>query len=116
MHEFSLVDSILRIAVERAAAGGAKAITRVCLRVGPLSGAVPESLEFAFEALRDENPLTAGATLAIERTVIRCRCPSCQSEFTADVLRYACPSCGEGRVDIVSGRELEVVSLEIETP
>jgi hydrogenase nickel incorporation protein HypA/HybF len=114
MHEFSLIDSLLRQVNAAAERHGARAITRVTLRVGPLSGAVPDSLQFAFEALR-EGTLAAGATLVVETTPVVCHCPRCARDFTAAVAQYVCPTCGDAQVEIRGGRELDIAGMEIET-
>ena len=68
--------------------------------------ALPESLQFAFEALTQEE-LFEGAVLEMEEREIICRCSSCQEQFTVDrEYRFTCPRCGEQRTEIISGREL----------
>ena len=45
------MQSALDLALEQAQAAGAQRLLRVRLRIGALSGVVPEALTFAFEAL-----------------------------------------------------------------
>jgi len=112
MHEVSLMQNTLRIATERAAAEGARRIHRLTMRVGPLSGAVPEALEFAFEVLA-QGTMAEGATLEVERTPIVCYCPTCRSEFQPSDFVCECPTCHQFSADVRGGRELELASLEV---
>ena len=66
MHEAGLMQTALELAEAHARAAGAVRIHRLCLRVGDLSGVVPEALEFAFQALSVGGP-AEGAMLEIER-------------------------------------------------
>jgi hydrogenase nickel incorporation protein HypA/HybF len=66
MHEAGLMQTALELAAAHARAAGAVRIHRLCLRVGDLSGVVPEALEFAFRALSVGGP-AEGAVLEIER-------------------------------------------------
>jgi hydrogenase nickel incorporation protein HypA/HybF len=49
MHEVSLLESTLELAVDYAHQQGATQIHRLTLRVGQLSGVIPEALQFAFD-------------------------------------------------------------------
>ncbi|HYG35135.1 MAG TPA: hydrogenase maturation nickel metallochaperone HypA, partial [Clostridia bacterium] len=64
MHELSIMDSALNLALDQARKAGAKRICGIRLRIGALSGVVPEALEFAFEALVT-GTLAEGAKLSI---------------------------------------------------
>ncbi len=112
MHEVSLMHDTLLLAEERAKAAHAERIHCLRLRVGALSGVVPESLEFAFELLA-KGTLAEGATLAVERVPIVCFCPTCDREFPAADLYCECPGCQQPSVDVRQGRELELTSLEV---
>jgi len=112
MHEASLMQTALEMAVERARVAGASRIHRLCLRVGELSGVVPEALEFAFAALSPGGPAD-GAVLEIESVAALRRCDSCQAEFEASEGFPECPRCGEWSHRLQSGLELELASLEV---
>jgi len=109
----SIMESALNLALDQARQAGASRVHLIRLRVGALSGVVPEALEFAFEALA---PGTAaeGGRLAIEPVPARFWCRTCAREFEADDLLAECPSCHEPSGDLRAGRELEVASLDVE--
>jgi hydrogenase nickel incorporation protein HypA/HybF len=106
------MESALRLAAERARAAGASRINRMCLRIGALSGVVPESLEFAFETLRQDT-LAAQAVLAIESVPAACWCGECRVEFESPDLLFECPRCGALASELRRGREMDLVSVEV---
>ena len=87
-------------------------VDRVNLEVGKLSAIVPESLRFCFEVAARETRLE-GASLVIEELAVQARCKDCGKEWTIDGPAFSCPECGRGQIDILSGRELDIKSIEI---
>ena len=112
MHEVGLMESALAIALQRAGEEGAQRVHRLTMRIGPLSGVVPEALEFAFDVLT-RGTIAEGATLEVEHVPMVCSCSSCHLEFQPDDLFCECPQCHESRVKVQQGRELELASLEV---
>ncbi|MBW2078837.1 MAG: hydrogenase maturation nickel metallochaperone HypA, partial [Deltaproteobacteria bacterium] len=53
MHEFSIATSLLEIISQEALAYQGAKVKAVRLKVGTLSGVVPEALEFAFQVLSE---------------------------------------------------------------
>jgi hydrogenase nickel incorporation protein HypA/HybF len=113
MHEAGIVSEMLQSAEQAAARAGCRTIRHIVLQVGALSSAVPEALQFAFEALK---PATAAAhaTLEIERVRPVAFCASCQREFPVEDLVALCPACGAPSADIRRGLELVLLRLEAE--
>jgi hydrogenase nickel incorporation protein HypA/HybF len=112
MHELSLMESTLEIALENARRQGAQKIHQLNLRVGAMSGVVPEALEFAFDACTQDT-IAEGANLKIELVPALCYCENCQYEFSPPDLIYACPDCGQISSKLIQGRELQLISLEV---
>src|SRR3569832_2378609 len=92
MHELSIMDSALTMALEQAEKAGALQVHVIRLRIGTLSGVVPEALQFAFETLAP-GTIAENAKLAIEDVPARFWCPSCSREFEATDLFSDCPRC-----------------------
>lgn len=107
------MQSALAAALDSARQVGAQRVVVIRLRIGALSGVVPEALEFAFQALA---PGTAadGAQLAVEYVPARFWCASCSAEFTADEFFAECPACHTPSTQLRAGRELQLASMEIE--
>jgi hydrogenase nickel incorporation protein HypA/HybF len=113
MHELSIAMSIVEMAEEEAAKHAGVRITAVHLKLGPLSGVVKAALVSAYEMAREDTPLQA-ADLVIEEVSIMVLCPICQAQRpVSSVQLFCCAECGTPTSDIVQGRELEVVALEI---
>ena len=112
MHEFSIMQSALETAAEKTRAAGATRIHRLKVRVGALSGVVPEALRFAFDGLKDQTP-AAAAEFEIELVPAAGWCPACAAEFAVADLHYACPRCHQPCGRLRRGRELELATLEI---
>lgn len=113
MHELSICQGIIDVAgaavAERASPG--TRVATVVVRIGRLTGIVPDCLRHYFDLLTPGTPL-GGASLLIEEIPIRGRCDDCAADFQIDTLSFSCPTCGSGFVDLRSGRELQVVSLD----
>jgi hydrogenase nickel incorporation protein HypA/HybF len=113
MHELSIGQSLLDLIAEHVPPHRRPYVRVVRLRVGELSGVVPESLEFCFEALVAGTPL-AGARLEIERVPIRLRCDACRLDFPVAAVRLSCPSCGGTAARTLAGTELDLEEVELE--
>lgn len=112
MHELSIALSILDLAAEEAERHGGR-VAAVHLRLGSLSGVVREALVSAYDLARERTPL-ARAELVVEEVPIVTYCPSCAIEVTPPAMYdLRCPACGTATPELVRGRELEIVALEI---
>lgn len=115
MHELAIAEGIADVVATRAGEHHATRVTSVRLRIGEASGVVPDSLSFCFEMLASENPLLAGARLAVETVPHRAHCRGCDRDFAVSDYIAQCPDCGVWSNQIVSGAELQVLEMEIET-
>src|SRR5947209_6856543 len=114
MHELSIALSILDLVAEEAARQNGR-IVAVHLRLGPLAGVVKEALLSAYRLAREGTEQQA-AELVIEDVPLAAYCPCCAAARPlASAWEFVCPECGTATADVVSGRELEVVAVEVET-
>jgi hydrogenase nickel incorporation protein HypA/HybF len=113
MHEISIMTEAVRMAVEAAQAAGGQRITELRLRVGTLSGAVPEAIQFAWDVVT-EGTIAAGARLEIETVAATSWCAQCQVEFPTSKGFSECPTCHQISHELRRGRELGIVSVELE--
>jgi hydrogenase nickel incorporation protein HypA/HybF len=112
MHELSICQGIVDEAVKALARlPRMPQVSQVTVRIGRLTRIAPESLRQHFDLLVPGTPLE-GATLNVEEVPIGGRCVDCAASFEMEVLSLVCPECGSGLVELTSGRELAVVSLE----
>ncbi len=111
MHELSIALGILDIVTEEAERHGGRVAT-IHLKLGPLSGVVKEALLSAYGLAREGTTLEQ-AELIIEEIPLVAYCPACTVQHTLSSPLLCCPDCGGPTPDVVSGRELEVVALEM---
>ena len=105
--------SIVEGACEAASGRGNVRIHAVHLKLGALSGVVKDALLFSYEIASQSTPLE-GSKLVIEEVPAVVYCSQCDSEKTLpSIQRFCCPTCGTLTADLISGRQLELVGLEI---
>jgi hydrogenase nickel incorporation protein HypA/HybF len=113
MHEMGIAMQIVDIA--KASIPGDMAhvkVAKVNLKVGKLAAVVSESLRFCFEIVAKDTPL-ADAELSIEEIPIKARCNDCRREWTISEPVFSCPFCNSTSIELLSGRELDIHSIEI---
>lgn len=103
----------LRMAVDAAKSAGASRVLKLHLRIGSLSGVVPEAMQFAFDVVCRDT-MAAGASLEIEAVPAACWCNECQSEFACTDFFNECPRCHNISGDLRRGRELEITTVEMD--
>jgi hydrogenase nickel incorporation protein HypA/HybF len=115
MHELSIALSIVEGAQGEAELQGGGRVAGVHVRLGPLSGVVRESLAFAYDLACEGTPLQ-GSRLVIEESPVRILCPDCgEARPPVSVRQLHCSVCGAAAHEVVSGAELELVALELES-
>jgi hydrogenase nickel incorporation protein HypA/HybF len=110
MHELAIADSIVAIASRHA---DGRRVAKVEVRVGHLRQVVPDALAFAFQLVA-EGTCVAGAELELEEVPVAGRCRACGAEGVLDAFPLQCSGCGSLDLELVSGEELLVASLELE--
>ncbi|MHB8171680.1 MAG: hydrogenase maturation nickel metallochaperone HypA [Thermincolia bacterium] len=113
MHEMSLMTSIFNILNRHLEDYPGVKVKIVTLRIGSMTNAVPEVLEFCFSAFA-EGTAAEGARLEIIHVPLKVKCRDCQQESEPLEHHFQCPSCGSLAVDIIQGRELALESMEVE--
>lgn len=111
MHEVSIIQNVVKIVSEKAIENKFTKVDKVSLKIGQLSGVMPESLNFAFKSCI-VGTLLEGATLEIEKVNAIAECEDCMQEFPIDHFNKLCPSCNKFCSNIISGYELYVNTIE----
>jgi hydrogenase nickel incorporation protein HypA/HybF len=113
MHELSIAVSMIDQIAEESASRGGLNVEAVHLRLGVFAGVDKAALMFAYELACEGTPLE-GSRLEIETVPLVVFCPICCEERTPPSLyELCCPECLAPTAQIVSGREMEVASLEV---
>lgn len=113
MHELAITQSLVKIALSKAEEVGALRIRKINLRIGRLTGYVPEAVEMNFQMMTPGTK-AEGAELDIQWVPIRCRCRDCGAEYQTDELDLTCPQCKIISGQIIDGREMFIDSMEVE--
>lgn len=108
MHELAIAESVVSSVLQRTEG---RHVSVVRLRVGQLAGVVPDALTFCFELATAGTPLE-GSTLEIEHQPGRAHCRSCDADFSLVDAFLLC-DCGSADVQLLSGRDLCVTSVEV---
>lgn len=112
MHEMGIAQNILEIVQQAVPEEQSAAVKRIRIRAGQLSGVVPESLHFCFSVIVAETKMK-DADLEIEQVPTLARCRDCMHQFQMEDLAFICPSCQSTNLELISGKELEVVDIEL---
>ena len=115
MHEMGIISGVLDAVNASARDAGALRVCSVNLRIGVMTEAIEDALEFAFEAL-SEGTLAEGADLVIDWVQPKSMCLECGTTFEHDRFHRSCPHCNSYETAIVAGRELEISSIEVDLP
>lgn len=114
MHELSVCMALLEQVQAIADDRGAAAVTEIVIGIGPLSGVEADLLRRAYP-LAAAGTIAADATLLIRHSDVCVRCSQCGNESTVPPNRLTCPRCGDFRTHVVTGDELVLERVELET-
>jgi hydrogenase nickel incorporation protein HypA/HybF len=110
VHELSLSGAIVNTVVKHA---DGRRVSVVSLRVGRLRQVVPDTLEFYF-GFTANGTVCEGARLEQELVPALLKCRHCGSEWEIEFPDFRCDACGGTDVEVLSGNEFEVESIEVE--
>ncbi|MCU1455417.1 MAG: hypA [Acidimicrobiales bacterium] len=109
MHELSLCQAILGTVDARAAG---RPVRRVDVRIGHLRQVVPDSLQFSWQMLT-EGTEYGDCELVVEHVPAVVHCAACDVDTTLDWPILACAACEGFDVELRSGEELQIASIDI---
>ncbi|MBP1610860.1 MAG: hydrogenase nickel insertion protein HypA [Acidobacteria bacterium] len=113
MHEQSIVQSILELALNNAEKANARRIVCINLVVGDYTGVQEDAVNFYFGFL-SQNTIAAGAKINYTHVPGQLRCRDCDILFPLQKHDYQCPKCDGKRIEIVGGRELYIENMDVE--
>jgi len=112
MHELSVTESILEIALRHAQESKAKRITDLYLVIGQLSSIVDDSVQLYWDIVSKDTP-AEGAKLHFQRIPARLACLECGHEYSpGDDL--TCPACHSARVRVTAGNEFRLDAMDVD--
>jgi hydrogenase nickel incorporation protein HypA/HybF len=108
VHELAITRGVVDAVCERA---GDRQVRGVTVQVGVLTAVVPDAMRFCFDLVA-AGTVAEGARLVIDQPPGRARCRTCGAAFALADPILLCP-CGSADVEVTSGRELKIVSMEV---
>ncbi len=113
MHELSVTENILDIALRHANENQAARVTDLYITIGRLASLVDDSIQFYWDIISADT-ICKGAQLHFNRIPARLLCLSCGHSFTLDAELTPCPACGSVQVKVTAGEEFLLDSIAIE--
>ena len=99
--------------IESAEKENARKILGIYVVVGEFSGVIKEAVEFYFSFL-SKDTIASDASLFFMQVPAQLRCRNCDTIFSPERHDSYCPNCDEKQVEILSGREVYIESMDIE--
>lgn len=114
MHELAICQALMNQVESIAAERNAHSVVSIVVGMGPLSGVEAQLLKHAYP-VASAGTVAEGAELVIENLPVRIKCTQCGSESDALPNKLVCKACGDWRTTLISGDELMLMRVELET-
>ncbi len=113
LHELSVTENILKIAVDEAKKRKLKNILKINIRMGVLSDLLPECINYYFKII-SKGTEAENACIVIEKLPLKVKCIDCGGESEIAVNNFRCPICSSQNLKIIQGNEFYIDSMEVE--
>ena len=113
MHELSVTESLLKIAVEHAEKAQAKRVTDLHIVIGELASMVDDSIQFYWEIIAKDT-IAEQARLHFQRVPAELQCNTCLERYHPTDKELICPKCSGVGAKIIAGEEFALESIDVE--
>jgi hydrogenase nickel incorporation protein HypA/HybF len=113
MHELSVTQSLLDIALRHAEQAEAKHITDLHIVMGELSSMVDDSIQFYWDIIA-KGTMAEQAVLHFRRVPAELQCMTCSEKYHPTDRELACPKCNGINTRIIAGQEFALESIDVE--
>ena len=113
MHELSITESLLKIALQHAEKANAKRITDLHIVIGDLASMVDDSIQFYWEIIAKDT-IAEQATLHFRRVPAELQCMTCFEKYHPTDRELICPKCSGVGAKIIAGEEFFRESIDVE--
>jgi hydrogenase nickel incorporation protein HypA/HybF len=114
MHELAICQALIGEVSAVARAKDASSVTDVYVSVGPLSGVEGPLMRNAFP-IAAAGTVASQAALHLQRTPVRVSCEDCGAETEVSANRLICGCCSNWRTQLISGDELLLQRVVMQT-
>lgn len=112
MHELSVTQSLLEIALQHARSAGASQITDLHLVIGEFASIVDDSVQFYWDMI-SEGTIAEGAVLHFQRIPVLMHCLDCDHTFEPNKNELLCPVCAGINLHLQKGDEFYLESIDV---
>ncbi|NOH02178.1 MAG: hydrogenase maturation nickel metallochaperone HypA [Chloroflexi bacterium] len=113
MHELTVTQSLLKIALDHAEKANAQRITALNIVIGELSSMVDDSIQFYWEIIA-KGTIAEKAVLNFRRVPAELQCMTCFGKYRPVENELICPQCGGVGAKIVAGEEFFLEAIDVE--
>ncbi|MBN8657893.1 MAG: hydrogenase maturation nickel metallochaperone HypA [Anaerolineae bacterium] len=113
MHELSVTQNLLKIALEHAEKAKAKQVTALNIVIGELSSMVDDSIQFYWETIAKDT-IAEKAVLSFRRVPAELQCMTCFKKYHPKDGELICPQCGGVGAKILAGEEFFLETIDVE--
>ncbi len=110
MHEFSIVENMVRTADRFASEHGIDRVRCLTVQIGALTGVIPEYVRMYYADLAKGTALE-DSELQINEIPAEAFCRGCGEVFDPTKTEQRCPVCSKENYDILHGEELVVQDM-----
>ncbi|MGB9720538.1 MAG: hydrogenase maturation nickel metallochaperone HypA [bacterium] len=111
MHEYSVTKSLVDLCNQEAEKHKINRVKLIKLRLGKFTGFSPDAINFYFDYLKN-GTRCENAKIDFFEIPIRIKCADCNLEEDIEEPVFICPNCGKTSIEILTGREFYVESIE----
>jgi hydrogenase nickel incorporation protein HypA/HybF len=113
MHELSITENILEIALRHAKQANAKKINTIYLAIGELASIIDDSVQFYWDIVAKDT-IAEEAVLNFKRIPVTLQCQVCSMRFSPNEDDFSCPDCDSNNIKVVSGNEFYLDAIDVE--
>ncbi|HJS17619.1 MAG TPA: hydrogenase maturation nickel metallochaperone HypA [Anaerolineales bacterium] len=113
MHELSITESLLKIALQHAETADASRVTDLYIVMGELSSMVDDSIQFYWEIIARDT-IAEQAALHFRRVPAELQCLNCLEKYHPTDRELVCPKCSAIGARIIAGEEFQLESIDVE--
>jgi len=114
MHELAICQSLINQLEAIASERNARSISLIVVGIGPLSGVEAQLLKNAYP-VASAGTVADNAEIVIKQLPVKVQCSECGCESETKPNKLICKNCGNWRTTLISGDELLLLSVELET-
>jgi len=101
------------IVIAEANKAKAQKVKKVNVVIGEMTGVVEDCVQFYFELL-GKDTIAEGAIVSFQKVPVEAKCRNCDKTFTPKEFDWSCPHCHNTNIEIKTGNELYLDSIEEE--